>query len=551
MMKHLLSYILLLLLLAPACRKVDDHTALVDNQPWLANNFSSRRLNWSYPGTLAVGDTATFVGRLFPYRPGTEIKIGGVSVKIIDTMKIAPIYTTYNKQPEADVIRFQITKDMGVGAHRPVTVTANGITIDGPPLNITYFQAGNARTDTTLWVDSLVNWIPENVAALSQKNFTLVRSIHSDGAGNIWFDNPYGVYEMTSAQVKKVIKPDDAITDDSNIAFKIKTILGSTISYDGNSLYFSAETSENSTDTANNYIFRLCRMDVNTKKVNTVSRTLVLKQLSSVAESGLHYEGTVAQVKIVARNLATDINNNLYFTNYYAPATNSSSHLYWHNNVISGAMGFDIIQSSCYNYVCKLDAGNRITGIISAQSDYLTPGAPVFLGYFFTDFTGQYLYGYTLPDFINFRLGQFDIEEGVMVSEHKNGYAQKSFVFQSFETDPKYKRTSNIGIPPLDPERYFNNMMCLNDGTMLGVNPSLTAYDFAHNSAYCYAGTETGASPGAPAALQNKQTGLAKWVNFTGAGLIGQDKSGAVYFCRGMHDYTHGVTFYKLYSKKQ
>ncbi|WP_143306625.1 hypothetical protein [Chitinophaga vietnamensis] len=549
-MKPLLSYILLLLLIAPACKKVDDHATMVSNQPWLADHLNSRRLNWSYPGSLAVGDTAIFVGRLFPYLPGTAIKIGGVPATIIDTMKVAAIYTTYNPQPEVDVVRFVITKDMGIGARRPVSLTANGITIDGPPLNITYFQAGNARTDTTLWVDSLVNWIPENVKLLSQKNFLQVRSVHSDGNGNIWFDNPYGIYKMANAQVKKVIQPGDAFTDDSNTAFSISTIMGSTISYDGDLLYFSAETSENNADTAASYIFRLCKMDLRTQKVNTISRTLVMKR-NDVTESGLHYEGPVAQVKIVARNLTTDINHNLYFTNYYSPVSNAYSRRYWHNAIISGINGFDMFQSSCYNYVCKLDAGNRVTGIISAQSQYPTPGAPVFLGYFFVDFAGQYLYGYTNPDLNNYRLGQFDIEEIVMVNQIKNGHQQKTFVFQSFETDPNYKRTGNIGIPQPDPFYRFNSLLCLNDGTLLGANPSLTAYDLMHNSAYCYAGTEIAATVASSApSAQNQRTGLAKWVNFSDAGLIGQDKSGAVYFCRGTKDYVHGVSFYKLYPKK-
>ncbi|WP_143306626.1 hypothetical protein [Chitinophaga vietnamensis] len=552
MAKQLLSYLLLLLLIAPACKKVDDHAAMVNSQPWLADNFSSRRLNWVYPASLAVGDTAVLVGRLFPYQAGTTIEVGGIPVKIIDTMKIAPIYTSYQQQPQVDVIRFLITKDMGVGARRPVSVTANGVTIDGPPLNITYFQAGTARTDTTLWADPLVNWVPDNVNQLSQNNSLLVRSIHSDGDGNIWFDNPYGIYEVANAQVKKVLKPGDALTDAGNTAFKLLTVLGSAVSYDGNTLYFSAETSENNADTVANYIFRICKMDVNTRQLSTISRTLVLKQQSATVESGLHYEGPVAQVKIVARNLSTDINGSLYFTNYYSPASNQYDRPYWHDNVITGAMGFDLIQQSCYNYVCKLDVGGRITGIISAQSNYVLPGSPVFLGYFFNDFAGQYLYGYTNPDFNNYRLGQFDIVEGGMVSEQKNGFQQSGFVFQSFETDKRYKLTGNIGIPTPDPTTFLNNLICLNDGTMLGVNYSLTVYDFTNHSAYCYAGTETGSDPtGSAPPAQNQHTGLAKWVDFSDASLIGQDKSGVVYYCRGASDYTNGVTFYKLYPKKR
>jgi hypothetical protein len=540
----------------PACKKVDEHSQLVASQPWLADNFSSTRLpGWYYPTNVSVGDTVTLVGRLFPYQQGSVITVGNIPVKIIDTAEIPPNYTTYNQQAPVDVVRFLITEDMGAGPNRPVTVTANGITIQGHTINIAYYSASAARTDTTLWVDQIAAWLPDYATAYNNNGNGLFRSAHVVATGDIYFDNPDGIYKLSAGQVTNILRSGNSFTDDNNSQFSIKAVLGSAITYDGATLYFSGEVSENTTDTVQNYLFRVCKMDMNTKKVTTINRTLVFRYFQTTEETGLRYEGPLAQLKVVARNLNVTLNGEFYYTNYYAPGSAVIDHSFWHDapgGVVSGALDYDIIYASLV-MVCRMDNTGKVNVLLTyfdGGQPYVTPGLHVRSGVYMVDPNAKYIYGYVEPDNNNYDLAQFDIQEQYELAMFKNGYQDQSFAFRSFETNPAYRSTTPIGLSTADPYSYGNTLPIL-DGSILGAYTSLVDYDLIHKSAYCYAGTEIATYFQNPVpAQQNQLTGLAKWVNFSSAVLLGQDRSGAVYYCTGLSDYVNGVVFYKLYPKK-
>ncbi|NIG55366.1 hypothetical protein [Chitinophaga sp. Cy-1792] len=534
-------------LLGSSCKKVDDHAAMVSAQPWLANNFSSNKFTWTYPSMVTVGDTVSLVGRLFPKEPGTTITVGGVPVTIVDTMKLAAVYTTYSSQPELDVVRFVVTKEMGLGTRRPVTVTAHGVTVTGPDLTIQYIKAGANRTDSTLWVDKLFTWLPANPADYTRNYDLMVNEVHVDGNGNVLFGNAHGIYQYAGGGVKELLKNGDQLNDGSG-NFTLRNIVGATISFDGNTLYFSSAVVEPSADTVANYIFRLCTMDIASKKVTTLNRTLVTRSRAGTNESGVRLEGLLSKVKLAARNLEVALNGNLYFVNFYAPASTTDDQSYWYQTIIMGDNTAEPWSNNEF-YIGKSEAG-QVTMMASFQFGPNHPGPRIGSSQYFIDPNDKYLYAYTLSQNYNFQLAVIDANEGNMIKEVPGaGNPLSKFLLQSYEWDPKYKVTGIIGLVACDPTYLFHPNMQLTDGSVLTSSASLVNYDLLNGSAYCYAGTEKGME-GYPPAEQNQTLGLAKWIDFTNASLIGQDKTGAVYFCKGIGDYTNGVSIYKIYPKK-
>ncbi|HVI45011.1 MAG TPA: hypothetical protein VM802_09075 [Chitinophaga sp.] len=538
-----------------SCSKVDNHATLVANQPWLADHYSLAGFpnnEWLYPSSLIVGDTAVLIGKLFTGEPGASVAIGGVPVKVVDKKKLDPNGNSDNHgypYPVIDLIRFVVTREMGVGTGRKVEVTANGNTIYGRPVAVREFAESSARTDTTLWVDRIGSWKPDNEDEYLRKGYALVRSVHNDRNGVVYFDNQLGVYKLEKAAVKNIIKPGDAFTDDKGAKFSIIQILGSTISFDGSTLYFSAENNENTADAVSNYIFRICKMDIATGGVTTINRTLVLKVRATNSEDGSPYTGMMDRLKIIAKHLNLDINNNLYFTNYYAPDNVSDDHSSWYAGISNGGATQESIPSSV-SLVDKMTADGKVTAVMASGFDYTTPGFKVALPIYFPDLMGRYLHGFSSVDYVTTFLQRYDPKENDVLASIPNN---NSFSFQSYEKNPAYRLNGTVRLGSVDINTIyylFQPLLIMSDGTVLHTEySSLFAYDLTDMRAYCYAGTETGYI-GFPEE-QNKETGKAKWVSFSEVDLIGQDKSNAVYYCKGYSPKTtpDGVIFYKLYSK--
>lgn len=179
---------------------------------------------------------------------------------------------------------------------------------------------------------------------------------------------------------------------------------------------------------------------------------------------------------------------------------------------------------------------------------YPSAGFVVSSGNYRPDPSGKFIYGYYTTNWLRYDMFQYDIEADDRGTVY-NTFGE-NFVFHSYESNPVYKKLAGTGFIT-DPYPFqLGPVMQLTDGSMLVLsNKSLANYDLVNKSEYCYAGTEAGLDAPSPEE-QHQQTGLAKWVDFTTVTLIGQDKTGAVYYCTGINDYTNGVTFYKLYPKK-
>lgn len=549
-----------LLLMLNACRKVDEHKTLVETQPWLASTYQLSgqygQYGWQYPSTWVVGDTAMLIGKLFTDRPGSEIRVGGVLIKPVEHKEIDPnkLYTITDGIPlvMVDVVRFVITKEMGVGPERPVTVTANGITIHGSPVSIRDFAVSIGKTDTTLVVDKLLHWMPANANVLIQRGYAFIRDVHCDRNGSIWFDNQLEINALTGGQVNKVLAAGDKVTDDKGMELTVKQVFGSAISFDGNSLFFSMEDSEPSVDTVDNYIFRLCKMDVASKRITTLNRTLVVKGIAPVNSDAAPFQGSIDRMKIVAMYLNTDLQGNLLYTNYYVPPSNANDHSAWKSAISSGSINQEVWADNLL-LISRMDMTGKVTPLMNAgyaannTPPIMAPGAHVASSLCFVDPLGRYVYGMADVDDWRTLIVKYDTQEEDIIASVKAAAA--AFSFRSYDTVPDTKGRGMMDLSVVDWTGMlyaFNNMMVLSDGSILAVKgASLYNFDFEQRTVFCYAGVENGNN--APAPGQDKLTGKAKWVDFSGAALIGQDKQNTVYYCQGVWG-TDGIDFYKLHS---
>lgn len=563
-----------------ACRKVDEHADLIENQPYLitVGGFGGLFNIWgyAYQQTFLVGDTATLAGRLFIDRPGNSVQVGKTEAVIIAKGKVSTnqFNTRTGQEDSLEVIRFLITKEMGIGANIPLTYHANGYTVQGLPLTIKAINIGDRRTDTTLVVDKLAAWLPGNIAAFQASYSTpFVNNSSVAGDGTLYFDNMNGIFQVTPQQVLPIILTGSSLTDQQQNTFSIDVIISSVISPDGHSLLFSSIVKENIPPAADSlYVIRLCRMDMNSKQITTLNRTTTLKGMGPYQETLGPFSGNVNTLKIAAANLRTDISGNIWFTNLYFPVNNQTNQITY-STFNSTNDWYGQLQlcsyaqppyAALYN-ICRMDVNGQVNSLMQTNPwggfgppPYITPG-PLFSDNsttFITSPDGSVVYGAKQPAstfYLNINqyvLAQGDIENTIIG-------AQFNFSFISFDTAAATKLSSNGSFSP--PELYdadFNTCLLLPNNDMLyASSQSLYAYNFDNNTAYCYAGTEN-----QNASVQTQETGKAQLVNFNSSNQLrfcGIDQQGAVYYCIGgsygsysSNDFTNGVRFYKLHSAK-
>ncbi|WP_147313974.1 hypothetical protein [Deminuibacter soli] len=518
----------------------------MSDQPWISDVYS---LNghfgggeWQYPENLVVGDTAIMIGKLFYERPDFQLVIGNASVKIIDTLTLPYTANQGGKLTSVQLIRFLITDQMGVGQKRPVTLIANGITTNCKPINILSFPASAGKTDTTFQVDSITTWMPDDAILFAQNYHSLLRSAHTDQEGNIFFDNKYGMYKIAAGKTTQIIKAGDSFNNES-APFSIVQLLGTAVTYDGNTIYFSAETNETAADVKDHYVFRLCKMNLVTRSVTTINRTLVTTATSALKTDGSPYQGDISKLQVVAANLNLSHDGMLFYSNYFAPDDDVEDHLNWYRNISQAQLNMDFV-ANCVYMICRLDAGGHVTVLMSNPLFYNTPGYPAASSLYSLDPTGKYVYGYVYDNAFNTRTVQYDVIQQQLAGVF-DYYTH--FIFKSYETDPALQSpyfAYSAGYMPVP-----SLFLPLIDGSVINVSAeSIYNYDLQNLVAYCYAGTELGLLN--PNEVQTGSTGKAKFVDFTNANFIGQDRTGTVYYCGRVDDYTNGVTFYKLHSKK-
>jgi hypothetical protein len=541
-----------LCLLITACHKVNQYYNLVDGQPWMYA---------TYPTTYYVGDTMTMTGKMFIGKGGV-LQVGAVQPSFLSVIS-SPVGGGTGPGDSAQTVSFLITKEMGIGKNIPVSLTVNGITVQTPAITILQLSGVLGRTDTTLWVDQITSWQPTNLSDYQNQNIPLIIGSSVSSNGNIYFDNPLGVFSVIGGAVQPVLSVRSVLSD-KNGPFTVNKVLGSAISFDGNTLAFSAAVSDNS-DTVNNYVFRLCTMDIGSKTITTLNRTLELRGIPSQAGSPGPYTGPAANLNLVAAAIQTDVNGNWYFSNIYAVPYTGYDMGSWYSTVTDNPSRGG--QNELDN-ICELGVNGNIKSLFRMNFPqpaqiFTAPGYPIVeINSTLISQDGSTAYIHSSLDQILyfFNVADYSLNDQALLSAPS---ALANYKFISYDTSAATGVASsfvqyglNYYIYPGQPDQ----MLALPNGYVLINNglSSLYAFNVLNQTMFCYAGTEQGIFDGAPA-IQNQAAGAAKYVNFALNGnstyFNGIDATGTIYYFTAPASYGSPVfsgplTFYKLYSKK-
>ncbi|MCW3463781.1 hypothetical protein [Chitinophaga nivalis] len=551
----LCSIITVALLCFTACKKVDDHINEVVERPWVVDRsigfkWQGTIKQYDYPTGLLVGDTMTLLGNFFLERPGSRIRVGNVNIVPLDTATI-PWEISASWDPNEKIgrnlqmVRFLITKEMGIGSNRPISITANGITIEAPVIGVRQISAGLNRTDTTLWVDKLTGWMAEDMSHYQRFTNSMVNNPSVTGNGHVYFDNLEGIYRLADGKVTAVIKNGRKFTED-NQTFEIEHVASSAMSFDEQTLYFSVAVIEAVPDASTHHILRLCKMDMASGAVKTINRTLVQKT-GDITETITAFQGDAATLKLVAGHLKTTPDGHVFFVNIYK--ARNSVFVDWYTIYVVNKQ-FDAGVDNVIGNICSLSEAGQVTSLVSPQFGPIAgiPGYPApYTAGFYPSAEGNSLLICDKVDWI-YSAGLLDLKRKELLSS--SGTQVATYRIMSYDTAAD-TRSLEKEMPFGVYNFMSNNMLLLADNTILmSVNSSWVAANLQEQTLYCYAGTERGMA-GPAVEGQNKETGKAKYVLFhEGMKMAGMDKQGTIYYYAGDGDFVNGVKFYKLYSKK-
>ncbi|MHA4806905.1 hypothetical protein ACX0G9_02295 [Flavitalea flava] len=557
-----------------SCKKTEQNAQQVNQQPYLVTaSFGLVPYglpSYGYGRSYLVGDTAALLGKFFLDQPGFQVRIGNDIAKIIFRTQIPNQPDSINQYThqvdKLDYVRFVITKSMGIGNDIAVSITANGTTLQAPSISIQQFLFGSAgKTDTTLFVDNIANWKPADFTRYSSGG-SLVSGMSISRDGLICFNNYTDLFLQKDGVSSRFIGTDDIFTE-NGVSFTIHNMMGSVLSIGGDSLTFSAEVLEDTPDTATAFLFRLCKMDLAGKKVRTLNRTEFAKTIPSVDGPVGPVQGAASALSMIAINLKTDLNGSLYFVNAFAPARADFDPInYWSNGQFM-FQNLTFIFQQAFNNICRINVAGQVKSLVT-QGGQLAPSI------------------YSLPGVSSPQTSDYIVSADGSKAFISDGFDPNSTIPNSFTlldlvqdlpqlstgVDPLYHFFSydtsvatgqsggnyQVKLSFSGANSYMSNFLLLPDGELLYISdlvPSIVGISPQNKTFYCFAGTEQGCiTNNVPS--QINITGPAKYVDFKGninlglSRFIGFDKSGAIYYYNGYSDYTNGISFYKLYSKK-
>lgn len=548
-----------------SCKKADKYAEEVNQYPYIVTqqygltNYGLGSYNYQY--SYLVGDTAVFLGKFFMDQPGFQIRVGNDIANIVFHIQLNAGPDSLNqytgKAEKLDYVKFVITKSMGTGNAIPVTITSNGRSLQAPSLTIQQFRGNLGKTDTTLFVDQIGTWMPSDFSIYSNNSIPLVAGISNSLSGVICFNNLTDVFLFKGGSAGRLMGAGD-VFQDKGASYTINKVLGSVLALAGDSLTFSAEVTDNAPDAVGSYVFRLCRMDLATRTVRTINRSLLPLGVATANVPPGHAQGPAASLSLIAIDLKTDLHGATYFINYFAPPTTDWDETAYYN----AGIGFmqPIFDPHPFGNICRVDATDKVNSLVTQNSPYFPclytlPGYPSAQASDYlvstdgsTGFVCDKLNAAGNPSFAILDL----VQDLPLVSTGNNSI----YLFHSYDTAAVTRHSTGareIDWDFLNYQYYLSDFLFLPDNELLfSTFNSVASVNALSKTFYCYAGTEAGLSGGFPSNVQNKMTGPAKYVNFASGSLsfIGVDEQGSIYYYTGANDYANGLTFYKLYSKK-
>lgn len=560
--------LIIISLLIAACNKVQKEYNLVDGQPWISSGTynigpAGSLPTYTYPSTVNVGDTMSLYGKMFIGHGGI-IKVGSVTPTLV---------YQYSFPDSVDLVRFIVTKEMGLGSHIPVSVTVGSVTVEAQSITINQITGVLSQTDTTLMVSQIGSWtLPSNLSNFQSLGWPVIAGCSISGNGSSYFDNPLGVFRLAQGSVQSVISIGTQLKDSTG-TFTVTRVFGSCISNDGNTLAFTVSVDDN-TDTLSNYVFRFCTMNLQQNTVTTLNRTL--EPIAPVAQDGNPgaFTGPVAHINMIPTSIKTDINGNWYFINSYCVPTVSAGPLIpvWYQALVDD---HSAETSTELDNLCRLGPDGKVSSLFSVLNGYdpktfPAPGFPVadvVWTSISTDGSTAFIHTQMDPNWGNYNVVDYDLNLQIPLSAPG---PSANYRVISYDTST----ITGLGAPYINTTylTYLYPNVGSNSNVYLALSgayvltnqgtASMLALNVLNQTAYIYAGTEAALFGGTPAAAQDQTTGKAKYVNFNYNGnyylftyFNGIDNQGNIYFYTtpaGFGSYGNAsqfspINFYKLY----
>lgn len=519
--------------------------------------------------TLVPGDTIMIAGILGGRNARRTVQIGDSTLEIFNQAPYR-IYNTSTKDTiwaDVDYLQCRIPKSVATGNSVPVTVTVNGISIPAPGIKIQQYSNIPSATDTTLVVEKVGEWLPQDLTPYKGTSFKLWEGGMVTNAGNIWFYNkPEGIFRITNGVVKQVLAPNVPVTPVTGTPFRIVYLTGFTVDIDETVIYFACSSTEDTPDAGLYYITRFCKMDPASGKVTVLNRSTFMKRAAQYPRAAdlatplydpsynyMPAEGNLANVKMSLSWLQLALDGTLYAANntynttitpksplagdprfpqfsdpaFYAQRDSLAARSWYGygSGDIAGGMG---------NFICIKN--DEVRSLAKRLPSMPVAGAEFYYRNQQLSPDGRFLYQVDVQQHLLNTISTEDFEQ-----DSKGTPGSKEFSFSSMDTSS----VTGLHTPSiqLDDDRFASYYVLSNGDAVFfpsdyqGV--SLLGVNFAANNAYVYGGTEQGlkVNPFDGIAGQTKSAGLAKWVNFspkTRSGgynfFVGFDRRNQLYF---------------------
>lgn len=544
-----LVFLFLLTTIILSCKKVEQRNTFVSGILSISAGFKT---------AYSIGDTMTITGRLSAGNTDFNVKIGNVNAAIL-SKSTTPYHNNYtNEETTVDIVKLLITEEMGLGEQIKVVISSGGQVLNTPLISIRRYAVPSGQTDTTLFVDKTLEWEPSNPEdyVLNDSGLPYILGTCVTLNGHLYFHNYHGIFKVENNVVQQLLKKDDQFNDGIN-TFTITGFIGSVTDPDERYLYFSAEIADPAIDNSAFYAYRLCKMDLVTKKIQTINTSTIAIEQSGDPIIESPYQGPAAQVKMVATNLKMDAVGNLFFLNFFYIYPDNSTEL-WHEslhkslNSRNAYLGENVLRN-----ICRLKSDGNIQSVIRyingngtppgyvAENtfDYLVSPSGKFI-YVPGDNSGKFLLKYDLTDdgpventadlSVNYRFFSYDDDPKTKVSV--NPFQRDGFQFYIWNyLESSYNRRIIALVAP--------------DESIIAQSTfSLVIVNIPQHTFYLYAGTEKGME-GLQVPSQRNLVGKSKTVMFAPIHFNGMDKNGSIYYMNASSPQSK-VSFYKLYSKK-
>lgn len=376
---------------AAACKKSDNYYRKLTNTPEIYTRLGqdySRQVN-GITRQYHTGDTLLINGRFDATASEMSVQIGGINAAIISIDKKDSIAYSDNVSYylSVETIRVALTGEMGTG-RLPVSVNCRGFALDGPLLYLLPKGSLPPVTDTLVWRQLLsfkAYGNPVTSVALTDSFFSNPVFYPSlSGTGNIFFSVKSKI-RLLHADGSIAPVTDLQGQSDTYGTFSIVKMYNGIVDQQEHTLFFSALTSDqyqtpgttgSTPDADSNWIFRYCKLDLQTHQLQVINRTIVPIYRTKLAAIGSSTQiqafftgqGQVSQVNLLPFAKAwVDNAGNVFFIpiGFSTSDFDATGRVHYYPTIYSTSYGF-----SWSSFLGKITPDGQVQYLMRGRLDW-------------------------------------------------------------------------------------------------------------------------------------------------------------------------------------